>query len=144
MTSNLIRKISHLKHYREWAPLPIRLISGWMLIAGVWEMALFMKPVGGVVTLFDQLGIPLLPFTAYLATYANFICGILFIIGLWIRPAALVMVFYFSVALLAAHTQDPIVKSFPAWGLWAIAISLSFFGGGKLSIDNLRGKRIIN
>lgn len=126
-----------LNSYRHWAPLPLRFIAGWMLIAGVWSMALFIKPLDGVVAFFEQLGIPLLPFSAYLAVYANFICGILLILGLWVRQAALILVFYFSVALLAAHTQDPITQSFPAWALWAVAVCLSLSGPGKLAIDNI-------
>jgi putative oxidoreductase len=127
---------SFLNSYRDWAPLSLRLIAGWMLLAGSSSIALFINPITGVVDFFQQLNMPVPTVSAYVAIYAQFICGILLILGLWIRQAALVLVFYFSVALLAAHTQDPITQSFPAWALWAMSICLALTGAGKLAIEN--------
>lgn len=131
------RLTTFLHAYQHWAPLPLRLIAGWMLIAGAGAMALFVSPITGIVEFFEQVGIPVPSVSAYVAIYVQFICGILLILGLWVRQAALVLIFYFSVALLAAHTQDPITQSFPAWALWAMSICLTLTGAGKLAIDNL-------
>lgn len=55
------------------------------------------------------------------------------------RPAAGIMIINFLTAIIAAHLKDPIAKSFPAWALLAIAISLLFSGAGKISLDELLG-----
>lgn len=131
-----------LTTHNDWAPVPLRLISGWMLIAGSWSIAMFVNPITGIVEFFEQLGIPVPSVSAYVAIYAQFIGGILLILGLWVRQAALVLVFYFSVALIAAHTQDPITKSFPAWALWAMSICLALVGAGKFAVENLIVKHV--
>jgi putative oxidoreductase len=95
------------------------------------------KPISEVEGFFHTLNIPAPLFSAYLAVYAQFVCGILFIIGLWVRPAAIVMIINFCVALIAAHVHDPIMKSFSAWVLLAISICLLFTGAGKISLDEV-------
>jgi putative oxidoreductase len=120
---------------KDYGPLFIRLVSGWRLIAGTWVYALMSKPIGEVEDFFRSLNIPAPLIFAWLAVYAQFACGILFIIGLWVRPAAIVMIINFSVALIAAHTGDPVKNSFSAWVLLAISLCLLFTGAGKISVD---------
>jgi len=127
---------------KEYAPLALRLVAAWRLIAGVYTYAFFSKPITEVKGFFQHLGIPFPLASAYISVYAQLVCGVLFAIGLWIRPAALLMIINFVIAILAAHLNDAITTSFAAWALLAISISLLFIGAGKISIDNFRRKNL--
>lgn len=123
---------------REWGAIFLRLVIGWRLIAGTWSYAVLSKPISEVESFFTTLHLPMPLFCAWLSVYAQFICGILFIIGLWVRPAAIAMIINFSVAIIAAHTNDPIEKSFPAWILLALSFFLLFHGPGKMAVQQDR------
>ncbi|MEJ7683005.1 MAG: DoxX family protein [Segetibacter sp.] len=114
----------------------LRFVVAWRLIAGVWPCAIQLKPISEVSAFFAQLQLPLPVVSSYLSLYAQFICGLLLIIGLWIRPAAIVMIINFIVAIIAAHLNDGIEKSSAAWVILAASILFLFNGAGKLSIDN--------
>ncbi len=51
---------------------------------------------------------------AHISVYAQFICGILFILGKQIKWAALVMIVNFIVAIGLVHLSDPYPQKFPA------------------------------
>jgi putative oxidoreductase len=123
--------------YKDHAAIFIRLAVGWRLIAGVWAPATNTNKLQEVTGFFRQLGLPLPALSATIAVYAELICGILFIVGLWVRPAALVMIFIFIVAIAFAHIHDPITRSFPAWIILASSFFLLFNGAGKFSLDRI-------
>jgi putative oxidoreductase len=123
--------------YKDHAAIFIRLVVGWRLIAGVWEPATNTGKLHEVTAFFRQLKMPLPALSATVAVYAELICGILFIIGLWVRPAALIMIVTFIVAIAFAHIHDPITRSFPAWIILASSLFLLFNGAGKFSLDEL-------
>jgi putative oxidoreductase len=123
------------KTKKEYGAIFLRLIIGWRLIAGVWSIVSHKQFMGGTVDYFTQLHLAFPEFSAYLAVYSEFTCAVLFIIGLWMRPAALLMVINFTVAIAAAHLHESIVSSFSAWAIWAGSIFLLFNGAGRLSID---------
>jgi len=133
-----------LESRRDYAGIFIRLIIGWRLIAGVWSYVSQSKPITEVVDYFTMLHLPAPLFGAYLSVYAQFMCGILFIIGLWIRPAAIVMIINFAVAIIAAHLHDGIEKSFAAWIMLAASFFFLFNGAGKISLDEAFQRRHTN
>lgn len=140
-----MKKLNQFLHaQREWASLPLRFISGWMLVSGAWSMAFFLKPISGMVDFFEGLDFPFPEFMVYLAIYIQLIGGLLLILGLWVRQAAIILTLYFSIALLAAHMQHPIAISFSAWGLWAMSCSLVLSGNGKLALENQLNRKKSN
>lgn len=114
----------------------LRLVIGWRLMAGVWHYVFQLKPISEVEGFFTTLNLPAPLLSAYLSVYAQFICAILFIIGLWFRPAAMVMIINFTVAIIAAHLNDAIEKSFAAWVILAASCFFLFNGAGKVSIES--------
>jgi putative oxidoreductase len=87
-------------------------------------------------------GFPFPLFCAFLSVYAQFICGFLWILGLFVRPAAAIVIVNFIVAILMVHLgQDYEGISRPLLMVWP-AISLMFSGAGKYSIDNLFLRKI--
>jgi putative oxidoreductase len=72
----------------------------------------------------------------------EFFGGILLIIGLLTRIAALAVLVNMSVAIAKVHWKHGLLGSggyeFPL-SLWTIAFALIFFGAGAISIDAIRG-----
>lgn len=76
-----------------------------------------------------------------LVVFAQFICGILIMLGILTRLAVIPIFIIMSVAFLIAHKGQPFFqKELPfAYGLFCIAIFI--LGSGRYSIDNLLQKR---
>ena len=91
--------------------------------------------IPGLAEYFKSNQIPFSLASAYLAVYAELICGILFIVGFWVRPAALIMVFTFTVAIVFVDYRVGFEKGFPAWSIWAVSVFLLCYGAGKISLD---------
>ena len=69
---------------------------------------------------------------------AQVICGILFMLGLFTRPAAAIMVFNFVVALTMVHWGQPYPRQSLALMMLCTSIFLLLHGPGKVALDNLR------
>jgi putative oxidoreductase len=80
-------------------------------------------------------GTPFPLWSAFVSVYAQFLCGALFIAGLWTRPAAVVMIVNFLAALAIAHRQTPFEATWPALMMLAGALLFLFHGAGRPSID---------
>ena len=125
---------------KDYGIIFLRLVAGWRLIAGQWGYVNQSKPMSDVQAFFNSIHIPVPIISAYVSVYAQFICGILFVLGLWVRPAAIIMAFNFTVAVIAANLDKGIEKSFAAWILFAVSVLLMFTGAGKISLDERLGK----
>jgi putative oxidoreductase len=135
-----MKKLNQFFELRKaYGAIFLRLIVGWRLMAGAWNYVFQVKPISEVEVFFTKLNLPAPLLSAYLSVYAQFICAILFIIGLWFRPAAIVMIINFTVAIIAAHLNDGVEKSFAAWVILAASCFFLFNGAGKVSVEN-RGK----
>ena len=122
---------------KEYGSFFLRFVIGWRLIAGAWLAISIPGNMSGVKDFFEQLNLPFPLISAYASVYAQFICGILFIIGLWVRPAALVMVINFIVAIAMYDIHYGIEKAFPAWAILAGSLFFLLNGGGKFSADKV-------
>lgn len=76
-----------------------------------------------------------------LVVFAQFICGILILLGLLTRLAVIPVFITMAVAFLVAHKGQPFFqKELPfVYGLLCIAVFI--FGGGRYSADNMLQKR---
>lgn len=82
-----------------------------------------------------QNGFPFPPFSAWLSAYAQFLCGLLIILGLATRPAAAVMVVNFVVALVMVHRNLPFSANIAPLAMLFGALLLVFHGAGAYSAD---------
>lgn len=134
------RKIMNLKNLKPFADLFIRLPIGFHLIYGTqdnifsWERMLEFRDF------LTNLNIPAPLVAAHLSVYAQFICGILFILGWKTRWAAAIMIFNFIIALALVHLHDPYPNKFPAIMMLCGSIFLLLHGAGKFSIEGKRNK----
>jgi putative oxidoreductase len=119
---------------KDYGAFFLRLIIGWRLIDGTqdnvfsWdrmlEFSIFLEQ--------NNFAYPLA--AAIVSVYAQFICGVLYIIGLFVRPAAIVMIINFLVALLTIHLGTTFIESFQALIMFFGSIFFLFNGPGKLSL----------
>lgn len=128
------------KKYSGWAPFFIRLITGFHLIYGVLDNIISKARMNEFIEFLDKYHFIYPVILAYIAVYAQFLCGGLFIIGYFVRTSAAIMIIHFSLALVMVHIGDNYTNAFPALFMLCASFSLFFSGGGKLSIDQFRGR----
>ena len=74
---------------------------------------------------------------APLSVYAQFICGVLLVIGLLTRWAGLLMTFNFIVAVVMVHWLQDFRGWWPAIVLVFISLHFALYGAGRYSVDEL-------
>lgn len=113
--------------------------SGWSKLSNIPQTASF----------FGEIGIPFPSLSVYLAGGTEFIGGILLIIGLASRLAAIPLAFTMIVAYFTAHYDSiktifsdfsEFIKQEPFTYLF-ICLIILFFGPGKISLDYLICKK---
>lgn len=125
--------------YISLAPLLIRLLIGFHLLYAVHGVLFNSKAMSGVAGFFKAKGIPVPEFTAPLTAWAEAICACLFILGLFTRTAALIMIIVFICAISIVHLGKPYEGGFPALVMLTGALFLLVNGPGKISLDNNLG-----
>jgi putative oxidoreductase len=89
----------------------------------------------------SNLGFPLPSFFAWAAALAEFGGGLLLVLGLFTRPAALFLSFTMFVAAFVRHADDPFGTKEKALLYLIIFLLYLFTGSGKYGIDNAIRKR---
>ncbi|HEX5709024.1 MAG TPA: DoxX family protein [Pyrinomonadaceae bacterium] len=122
----------------EYGPVFIRLVVGWMLIWGTLDNILSWERMTEFERFLAARGVPLSMFAAHLSVYTQFVCGVLVLLGAFVRLAAVPLVINFVCALLIAHRRDTWAGAFPALVMLASALFFLFHGAGRLSVDERR------
>ncbi len=130
---------SFFQKRREYGPVFVRLVVGFVLVYGTQDNVFSHERMLEFRDFLAARGVPSPLFAAYLSAYAQFVCGLLFAVGLLVRPAALVMVFNFVAALLIAHLDTPLDAARLALCMLFSSLFLLFHGAGKLSVDERLG-----
>ena len=131
----LDRTYDWLDAHRGWGVLALRLAIGIRLVEGTQDNVFSADRMEEFATFLTGLGAPWPMFSAHVSAYAQFTCGILIILGLFTRPAGLVMVINFVVALALAHRNTPFLPTWQAAMMLAGALYFLFCGAGPLSLD---------
>ncbi|HEX7152840.1 MAG TPA: DoxX family protein [Thermoanaerobaculia bacterium] len=127
---------------REYAAFFIRLIVGVILIEGTVDNVFSWERMLEFEKFLAANGVPFPLVGAILSAYAQFICGILILIGLATRYASMVMIVNFLFALGIAHRVGGFNPARLALVMLFAALFLLFHGAGKPSVDDrLAGKR---
>ncbi|MEX0884919.1 MAG: DoxX family protein [Phycisphaeraceae bacterium] len=97
-------------------------------------------PSDGAVSNADSLGLPAPLLFGALSALAEFLCGLLLALGLFARPAALVIAINMAVAAFAYHwwtLEQGFGNMERALLFFAIAVAFIFVGSGRFSVDRL-------
>ncbi|HEX6186291.1 MAG TPA: DoxX family protein [Pyrinomonadaceae bacterium] len=127
------------ERHREYGAVFVRLVVGFVLIYGTQDNVFSHERMLEFRDFLAARRVPLPLFAAYLSAYAQFICGILYVLGLLVRPAALVMVVNFVAALVIAHLDTPLDAARLALCMLFSSLFLLFNGAGALSLDERLG-----
>lgn len=137
-------RLTSLSRFRDVGVLLLRLAFGFQLVKVSYLNALFpAENIPGFINYLTTLGFPFPTIGAYLASYTEFLGGILLLLGLWTRWAAIFLIINFSVAFGMAHmaVNDTYQNTFPSLNLLAVSIFLLLNGPGRFSIDERLTKR---
>jgi putative oxidoreductase len=123
------------ERYRDYGALFIRLAVGARLIEGTQDNVFSRERMQEFVGFLAANGTPFPEVGAVVSVYAQFICGALFILGLWTKPAAALMAVNFVAALVIAHRQTPFAVTWPALMMLAAALFFLLHGPGRPAVD---------
>ena len=124
------------ERHREKGAFFVRLVVGFVLVYGTQDNVFSHERMIEFRDFLTARRVPFPLFSAYLSVYAQFVCGILYVLGLFVRPAALVMVINFVAALVIAHLDTPLDAARLALCMLFSSLFLLFNGAGALSLDN--------
>lgn len=120
---------------KEFSILILRLVAGFVLLYGHGFGKLSTIFTGQEINFFDPIGIGA-NLSFYLAAFAEGICAILLMLGLFTRYAAIVLAINFLV-IFRVHFKDG-YEALELISLYLFTyIAIVFAGGGKYSLDNL-------
>ena len=127
--------LTPLDRTREVAPFVLRLFVGVVLIAMSYDNVVSSERMLEFEKFLASFDISEPALAARVSVYAQFSCGILLLLGVLTRWAAMVMVVNFVVAILGVHTKLPLRTFIEPAAMLAASMALVFTGGGLLSID---------
>jgi uncharacterized membrane protein YphA (DoxX/SURF4 family) len=123
--------------------LVLRLTLGvLMLLHGLGKI---FSGIGGILGLMTKMGLP--PVLGYLVYVGEVLAPLLLIVGLWTRPAALLVAINMVMAVLLVHTAQ--LGEFTKNGGWALelqgfylftAVAIALLGAGRFSVGGEDGK----
>lgn len=130
-------------HHDDGGKLLLRVAVGvLMLLHGVFKLS---NGIGGITGMVQGAGLPAV--LAYGVYVGEVLAPLLMIIGLWTRPAALVVAVNMVVAIALAHGAQ--LLSLTQQGGWALelqglylfgALAVALLGAGRYSVGGLHGR----
>jgi putative oxidoreductase len=126
---------------KDYGAIFLRLVIGWRLIDGTQDNVFSWERMLEFRDFLEQHGVAYPLAAAHISVYAQFICGILYMLGAFVRPAAIVMVVNFMAALAIAHIGTTFQQSFDALMMLFGSLFFMFYGAGKISVDHLLKER---
>ena len=130
-----------LARFSDLALLFLRLIVGSFLIHGVWDNIVSGARMAEFVGFLGQFGFPAPGFMAPLSVWAQFLCGLAFVLGVGTRWAGLICAFNFVVAIVMVDHHQGIRGAFPSAALVGIGLYLATHGPGLFALDPLLANR---
>lgn len=129
------------ERHREKGAFFVRLVVGFVLVYGTQDNVFSNERMVEFRDFLAGRGVPFPLLAAHVSAYAQFVCGILYIVGFMVRPAALLMVVNFVAALVIAHLDAPLDAARLALCMLFSSLFLLFHGAGALSLDNYISRR---
>lgn len=127
---------------RRWARhgdavlLATRLVIGAFLIWGVWDNIAHQARMDEFVGFLALHGFPSPRILAPLSVWAQFACGVAFVLGLGTRWAGLICAFNFAVAIAMVDSKLGIRGAFPSACLMLFGLIFATIGAGRYSVDS--------
>lgn len=125
--------------YSDAALLLARLVIGGFLIWGVWDNIQSAARMTEFARFLADHGFPQPKWMALVSVWAQFACGVAFVLGLATRWAGLLCAVNFVVAVAMVDARLGIRGAFPATSLILFGLLFTTLGAGRYSIDAMLG-----
>ncbi len=122
----------------DWGIFLLRLFVGLRLIYGVLDNVTSWEHMIRFSDFLESFHFPFPKICAVISVYLQLFAGIMIVLGLWIRYAALLMIANFAIALFMVHRNDSVEEMTPPLALLFSCILFLFQGAGRISIDKNR------
>ena len=119
----------------------LRLFLAFVLVYGTADNVFSGERMREFAHFLSERGVPLPLAAAHLSAYAQFLCGLLILVGAATRLAGAVVVVNFIAALLIAHRGAPFQANIAPLAMLSGGLFLLFHGPGPLSVDAWRARR---
>ena len=128
--------LAPLARFADLALLLLRCVTGAFLVHQSHDNIFSAERMAEFEKFLVQFNFPLPGVMAPLCVYAQFLCGIAFILGLLTRWAGLVTAFVFVVAVWMVHWPQDFVGWWPALILIFLGLLFATQGAGRYSLDH--------
>jgi putative oxidoreductase len=142
--------------WRQWAPLPLRLVIGYGFMAHGW--AKLSRGPAGFAKLLEQIGAPLPEATAWVSTFVEILGGLAIFAGAFVAAVSIPLIVMMLVALFTVHLRYGfsaintigLTADGPQFGPPGYEVNLLYIAGllalvlagaGPVSLDGLLARR---
>jgi putative oxidoreductase len=142
--------------WRQWAPLPLRLVIGYGFLVHGW--AKLSRGPAGFAKLLEQIGAPLPEATAWVSTLIEILGGLAILTGAFVAAVSVPLIVMMLVAMFTVHLRYgfsaintiALTADGPRFGPPGYEVNLLYIGGllalilggaGLFSIDRLLARR---
>jgi putative oxidoreductase len=142
--------------WRQWAPLPLRLVIGYGFLAHGW--AKLGRGPAGFARLLEQIGAPLPEATAWVSTFIEILGGVAVLAGAFVAAVSIPLIVMMLVAMFTVHLRYGfsaintigLTSDGPQFGPPGYEVNLLYIAGllalvaggaGPFSIDRLLARR---
>lgn len=134
-------KFDFFKKHSGYGTIFLRLLIGVFIVYGVQDNVFGYEHMKEFAVFLQQRNVPFPLFSAFLSAYTQFVCGIMILLGAWIRLASIPFIINFIAAVVITHLGDTFRAMFPALMMIAAGFFFLFNGAGKLSVDEMLERR---
>lgn len=128
-------QLSFLRAGDDLAFLLLRLLTGAFLVHGVWDNIESTERMHEFVGFLKANKFAYPEFMAPLSVWAQFFCGLAFVLGALTRWAGLICAVNFIVACAMVHWHQDLRGWWPAAVLVVIGLLMATHGAGRFSVD---------
>jgi putative oxidoreductase len=129
--------LDFLARYSDHSLALLRLLTGAFLMHGTLDNIVSVARMEEFEHFLAANGFPWPHLAAPLSVYAQFLCGLAFVLGLMTRWAGVIMVINFIIAVAMVHLGQEFRAQWPALVLVFISLHFAVHGAGRFSIDKL-------
>lgn len=124
-----------LARFSDAALLAVRGLTGAFLVHGVWDNVTSAARMNEFVAFMRASGFVAPDILAPFSVYTQLAAGVLLVLGLLTRWAALLIAGTFIVAVWMVHWDQSFREAWPALALVGVGLLLAATGGGRFSAD---------
>lgn len=136
---NYLNSIRDNPQFNDFVLLVVRVFVGFAMITHGFPKLMKLAE-GGEIEFFNFLGLGA-EFSLGLCVFAEFVCSIFLILGLFTRFSLVFLIGLTSIISFVVHAGDPFVEKEKALLFLTVYLLLMAFGPGRYSVDGMITKR---